>query len=227
MFSKQSKPSNGNAPVSAQGRQGEIKGLLMETLQLMREKGMDRLVLDVTPMPRDMGLVEKLGGWTDMNQSYFRYYPYEVLTKAERELVDKHESHQVIALFLADANKFYGRDYTQDGVEVANRTNLVWMMPELKTSATQRFGTDFIVYPGEEGMNKFASAVAGAYPELTGAMLKENVDAAIAEYKSITRALIDASGVPQAIERAGNSMNGLPDAARQWLEGIIASANRE
>lgn len=217
-----------SVPASAARRSGEIFSLIKDSLQLMKEKGMDRLVLSVSPMPRDMELVNRLqGGWTDMKQSCFRYYPYDILTKAELEFVDKHAPHQVISIVLGDADKYYGRNYSGDGIEIANRTNLSWMMPELKKSAAQRFGTEFICYLDEAGLQNVAAKLADSHPDLTAAMLKENVDEAIAEYQSITKKLIAASGVPSALENLEHArLKDFPDAIKQWLGEAIASLMR-
>ncbi len=185
-------------------RQSEFFTVLTKGLQLMSEKGMSRVVMSVCEAPRDMELVGNLSGGfvsTDKIGKVTPYYPFECLTSDEKKFVEAHQAHQVISLVVNDGTWDKYRIYADDGVEVANRTDLHWFLPQMKPCWEMHFGNTYSLYLGEEGLRSIAQQLSDTNPALTPQQLQENINEGMEEYRQVTRSLIGQSGLPSTLER--------------------------
>lgn len=210
IFSRKTPAAAAVASSGQNSRPEQLFAVLTEGLQKARASWADRVVISVGDAPRDEALLNRLSGFVGDKQvaKETAYYDYETLTDGERKSVDAHKPHQVIALVLKSStnkNEFPGpydglRTYHEDGVEVANRTDLHWFLPTLKESSLMRFGTTIDLYLGKEKLHQVAEELARQNPDFSPEVLAQNIEEGIQSCKEVTRRLIKASGVHHALE---------------------------
>ena len=172
---------------------GEIYDALAESLQYMKDNGIDRIPLFVdNPIPEEMEAIGQVFGKFTQAESD-RYYPDEVLHWPERELIGEGtDGKSYTAYSLVRENVGGLVEYGEPGIEIATRSHFCPMLPRMKDSRwyyKSRTGA----LTGEDAMRDFAKVAAES--GWTSEMLKDHVTKMAEEYRDITLKLSEDAGV--------------------------------
>ncbi|GEM_PF-6407497 len=149
----------------------------------------DAVVLALYEADGDPSVV---GRWIDMNET--RYYPFEILPEAEQEMIRSGKTYERVALVMPDVCGVRG--YPTAGVETFKRTHIHPLLPKLIPESQLKYVTTGS-FAGEEQLQDFvrSAAKSGWAPET----IDKAVSDGLAEYRGITRRLMEQGGVMKAL----------------------------
>jgi hypothetical protein len=173
-----SKKSVDAAPVES-FKSADVRKAIDAAFEKMQKTGTDRIVLSVSPGVQQEAK-DKAGGWIESR--FLFYYPKETLCKAELEMINQKIDYQVITLCLPGNAVMPRPEATMEIVDRVKIT-ILSIFPRDYFNDPQillgKEGIDLFVKTNEEQKFLSASAIAKA------------ADEQIAEYKEITRKLVD------------------------------------
>lgn len=169
----------------------EMGSAILRAFAQMQSHGVERLVVNAAPGVNEKS---KPGGWVEIR--YFQYYPEATLQKCEKDLAQKREPHQIIALVAENASVMKRGDIS---IEVIDRVPVHLMASNPKQ--IQNFPE---ILMGTKGVFEFAE-MNEAQKGMTIGEFESAVENGIAEYKQILQGLLEKSGVFDAIENMANN----------------------
>ncbi len=166
----------------------QVYKALQAGLERMRVEYVDRAVLSINETAPDPSTATFSGRWisdTEQPKPKTSYYPFEVLTEAEQDMIMKGRTYDVVSLVLP---RVMGSvTYHEPGIEEITRTRMHWFLPKLKPTAKMNYHRTDRFYDIHQ-MKVFTedAASSGWTPE----SIDKAVDAGISEYHAITKRLM-------------------------------------
>ncbi|MBI3623407.1 hypothetical protein HY212_05010 [Candidatus Pacearchaeota archaeon] len=158
-----------------------IYNAFMEGLTDMERQGVGRVVLTAGKVEPDKNAT---GRWLEY-QKDTRYYPFEMLQKAERNLILKGESYLVNALVTKNVGDI--RTYPSPGLEYWHRTRVHPMLPKIIPESEFNYVTKLgNVLSGEELKSFAHQAGKNGW---SAEDIQRSVRDGIVEWEQITREL--------------------------------------
>lgn len=162
---------------------------LMEGLKRIKEEGVDRVVLAADDCEPNKNAT---GRWSSFNES--DYYPFEILSPREQEMIKKGKHYVVAALVNNDVGGIV--KYPKEGVEVYQRTHVAPLLPRLKPESNLNYITQGGVHT-KEMIRAYAREVSD---EWTAGMIEKRIEDGIKEYNAKTMELMEKAGVYKTLD---------------------------
>jgi len=185
--------------IEQEGRPNIEKGMaqvyntLVRGLKEMERQGCDRLVLTLYESEPDP---EVRGRFIEMGET--RYYPFEMLDKAEQETIRAHNHYTVVSLVREDVGRI--RSYPSRGLEIVQRTAISPLLPKLLDATDNlKYVTKIGGSMGKDALVRFLRE-SGANKVWSPEAIEQRVKHGIKEYKATTRRLMESEGVHKSIE---------------------------
>lgn len=169
-----------------------IYDAIVRGLGEMEKQGCDRLALTLFESEPDP---EVRGRWISGEET--RYYPFEMLDRAERRAIRKHQHYTVVS--LVGRNVGGVRSYPDRGVELFHRTAINPFLPRLNEKSSLRYVTKGGGYIGKDALVRFLLE-SEANRRWTPEGIDQRVKDGIQDYRKITRRLTRQAGVYDALE---------------------------
>ncbi len=116
----------------------------VEVLDKIETKGIDRVVLSLAEFNPESS------NGRFINEDETHYYPFELLTKEEQEMILRGSSYQVISLVR---KKVFGQvEYSERGLEVYHRTRINPFLPLLKSESNLLYVSEGRVFSEGDGL---------------------------------------------------------------------------